>query len=219
MERHFDVDLEKFKTDLLKMATLTEDAIYRAIDALKKKDKALAEKVIVADQAIDELENEIEQQAIELLALHQPLAIDLRFITTGMRINTELERIADLVVNICQRVIDIAGKAELKPIAEIPQLAENANKMVKKAIDAFVKRNDTLARQVIESDKKSNQLRNSIMEELINNFLIKDGKTAPRAIPLLLMARDLERISDHAASIAEDVIYMIDAENIKHQPR
>ena len=215
-ERHFDDELSKLNENILKMAALTESAIYRSIEALKNRDKELAQLVLNDDNQIDELENIIEEHAIDLLALFQPMARDLRFITTGMRIASELERIADLSVNISQRVVDIAGQPLLKPLVDIPKLADNAIMMVRGAIDAFVKKDERLARDVILSDQKSDQLRNLITAELINEFMVKDGKTAPKAVPLLLITRDLERISDHATNIAEDVIYMVRAKVVKH---
>ena len=218
MERHLDDELKKLNTDLLKMATLTEEAISKAIAALTKQDIKLAEETIIADKKIDELENKIEEESIEILALFQPMAKDLRFITTAMCMKTGLEEIADLTVNICQRVKEIADKPVLKPLSDIPPLADNAKKMVKNAIDAFVNHDDKLARQVVLSDQVSNNLRNTIIHELIADYMVKDGKTAPRAIPILLVARDLERISDYAASMAEDIIYMIHAKMVKHHP-
>ncbi|MCA9408031.1 MAG: phosphate signaling complex protein PhoU [Candidatus Omnitrophica bacterium] len=216
MERHLDQELKKLNIDLLKMATLTEEAIHKSIEALKLRDKQMAEAVIEADKVIDELEIQIEEEAIAILALFQPMAKDLRFITTGMRINNELERIADLTVNICQRSIELSSQPLLKPLIDIPKLADNAKTMVRQSIDAFVKKDEVLAKNVILADKTSNQLRNTIMQELKHDYMIKDGSTAPRAIALLLIARDLERISDHATNIAEDVIYMIKAKVIKH---
>lgn len=215
MERHFDEELAKLNSDLLKMAALTEEAIHKSVEALKSRHKELAEMVIENDQVIDELENKIEESAIDLLALFQPMAKDLRLITTGMKINSELERIADLSVNICQRVIEIADEPHIKPLIDIPKLADNAKKMVKDSIDAFVKKSDELAKEVILSDRRSNELRTLIIHEL-NEYIVKDGSIAPRAIPLILVARDLERISDHATNIAEDVIYMVQAKMIKH---
>ncbi len=216
MERHLDEELSKLKTNLLKMATLVEEAIHKSIDALKKRDKDLANKVIEEDQRIDELEIEIEEEIIELLALFQPMAIDLRFITTGMHINAELERIADLTVNISQRVLEVADQPLLKPLIDIPKLASQAKTMVHNSIDSFVKRDEDMAKKVILSDNESNKLRTLIIKELINDYMVKDGTTAPRAVPLLLVARDLERICDHASAIAEDVIYMIQAKMVKH---
>jgi len=216
MERHLDEELSKLNTHLLKMATLVEEAIYKSIEALKCRDKELAEKVIEDDERIDELEIVIEEQIIDLLALFQPMAIDLRFITTGMHINAELERIADLTVNICQRVVDVADEPLLKPLIDIPKLATQAMSMVHNSIDSFVKRDEGLARNIILSDKESNKLRTLIIKELIEDYMVKDGTTVPRAVPLLLITRDLERICDHAAAIAEDVIYMVQAKIVKH---
>ena len=216
MERHFDDELKKLNINLLMIATLTEEAIHQSIEALKTRNKALAMAVIERDQAIDELENTIDEECLELLALYQPMASDLRFITTGMKISMELERIADLAVNICQRVLELADKPLLKPLIDIPRLAENSKQMVRKAIDSFVKHDLELAKDVILSDKLSNELRTNIMHELIEEFMMRDNTTISRGIALLLVTRDLERISDRAASIAEDVIYMIKAKIVKH---
>ncbi|MBU4186497.1 MAG: phosphate signaling complex protein PhoU [Candidatus Omnitrophica bacterium] len=218
MERHFDDELKTINTDLLKMATMTEEAIYRSIEALKERDKKLAQEVIERDKDIDRLELSIEEKAIDLLALRQPMAIDLRFITTGMKINAELERIADLAVNISQRVMDIADQPLIKPLEDIPQLSSIARRMVKDAIDAFVNRDENLAKKVILSDPETDRLRDLIYSELINDYLVKDGRCAPRAVPLILVARHLERICDHATYIAEDVIYMVQAKFVKHHP-
>ena len=216
MERHFDEELNVMNTDLLKMAALAEEAIFKSIEALKNQDKKMAQDVIDNDRRIDELELIIEERAIGLLALHQPMARDLRFITTGMKINAELERIADLAVNIAQRVFELADQPLLKPLIDIPKLATVARKMVRDVIDAFVKRDQNLAKKVILSDPEADRLRNLVYEELINDYMVKDGRTAPRAVPLLLIARHLERICDHATYIAEDVIYMAQAKVVKH---
>ncbi|MFH2138758.1 MAG: phosphate signaling complex protein PhoU [Candidatus Omnitrophota bacterium] len=216
MKRHFDDDLKKLNMDILKMAVLAEEAIFKSVEALKNRDMELAQSVIQNDQKVDELELAVEETAISLLALQQPIARDLRFITTGMKINAELERIADLAVNISQRVIELSDKPILKPLIDIPKLTEVARKMVKDVIDAFVNKNENLAKQVILSDSQADDLRNLIQEELINDYMSKDAATATRAVPLLLIARHLERICDHATNIAEDVVYMINAKVIKH---
>ena len=216
MQRHLDEELERLNTDLLTMAAKVEEAIHRSVESLKRRDKEMAQKVIQCDQDIDEMEIKIEEEIIDLLALFQPMAIDLRFITTGMHINAELERIADLTVNISQRVLDLADQPLLKPLVKIPTLANQAKMMVKNTIDAFVKKEEQLAKDVIFSDKESNSLRTLIMKELINDYMVKDGETVSWAVPLLLITRDLERICDHAVSIAEDVIYMVHAKVVKH---
>jgi len=218
MERHFDEELKRMNKDILKMATLAEEAIYKSIEALKNKDKKLAQSVIKDDRKIDEMELVVEETAIDLLALRQPMARDLRFITTGMKINAELERIADLAVNIAQRVIELSDKPLLKPLIDIPKLTAIAQKMVKDVIDAFVKCDEKLAKSVIFSDKEADNLRNLIQNELINDYMSKNAKSASRAVPLLLIARHLERICDHATNIAEDVIYMVQAKVVKHHP-
>lgn len=218
MERHLDDELQKLKGNLLKMASLTERAIHDSFEALKSVNKELAEEVIERDEQVDDLEIDNEEHAIELLALFQPMAKDLRFIVTAMHINSELELIADLTVNICQRVLELSEKGGtlLAPINDLPPLADNAKWMVKNAIDAFVNHDEPLAEKVILFDEKSNTFRNSVMECLVQDFMVKDGKTAPRAVPLILVARDLERICDRATYIAEEVIYMIQAKMIRH---
>jgi len=217
MDRHFDDELNSMKTDLLKMATLVEEAIYKSIEALKKRDKDLAQKVVEEDRAIDELELVIEEEAIGMLATRQPMAVDLRFITTGMKINAELERIADLAVNIAQRATELAEGDLPKPLEDIPRLSDVARKMVKSSIDSFVKKDEGLAKQVILSDPEANKLKKMIQEELIDKYLPKDKINASRSVALLLVARHLERICDHATNIAEDVIYMVNARVVKHR--
>ncbi|MBF0386365.1 MAG: phosphate signaling complex protein PhoU [Candidatus Omnitrophica bacterium] len=216
MKRHFDDDLQAFHSNLLKMANMTERSINAALDALHSRDAARAQKAIRGDNRIDTMELIIEEQGIDLLALHQPMASDLRMITTGLKINSELERIADLGVNICQRVIEIVEQPILKPLIDIPLLAEQAKSMVRQAIDSFVNKDEELAKKVILMDNEADRLKKVIQSDLLNDYIVKDGSTAPRAVPLILVARDLERICDHATYIAEDVIFMIDATVVKH---
>jgi len=218
IDRHFDKDLTVLNTNLLKMGTLAEEAIFKSIEALKNRDGDLANSVIQSDAKIDELENIIEENAIELLALKQPMATDLRFITTGMKINAELERIADLAVNISQRVLEIVEEPLLKPLIDIPKLSTISQQMVRGSIDAFVARDGKKAKEVILSDPEADRLRNAIQDELINDYMSKDASTATRAVALLLIARHLERICDHATNIAEDVIYMVQAKVTRHHP-
>lgn len=218
MERHFDEELKELHKEILKMGVITQEAIYKSIEALKSRDKKQAEDLIGADNKIDELELEIDERCIDLIARHQPVAGDLRFITTGMKINGELERIADLAVDICQRSLELADKPLLKPLIDIPKLATLAQGMVRSSIDAFVNRDVTLAKNVVLSDKQADELRNLIQDELLKDYLAKDPNTASRAVPLLLVSRHLERICDHATNIAEDIIYMVEGKVVKHHP-
>ncbi|MBF0532507.1 MAG: phosphate signaling complex protein PhoU [Candidatus Omnitrophica bacterium] len=218
MERHFDAQLKELKTDLLRMAALTEEAIYKAVEALTSLDAGLAHSVINHDGEIDELELKIEEDAIRMLALRQPLAADLRFITTGMKINSELERIADLAENIAECGLNVLSQPMLKPLIDIPKLSTIARRMVRDSIEAFVNSDENLARTVILADPEADRLRDAIYDELVNGFISKDGSCAPRAVPLLLIARHLERICDHATYIAEDIIYMVQAKVVKHHP-
>jgi phosphate transport system protein len=217
MERHFDDELKKLDSELLRMATLAEEAIRKSVAALKDRDKEMAKEVIEGDKKIDEMENAIEEEAINLLAKRQPMAVDLRFITTGMKINTEIERIADLAVNIAQRVLEVADAPLVKPLIDIPKLSDMARMMVTDAINSFVDRDEGLAKKVILSDPKANALKNSIADELMDDYISKDSKISVKAVPLILVARHLERICDHATNIAEDVIYMVRAKVVKHR--
>ncbi|HNX90261.1 MAG TPA: phosphate signaling complex protein PhoU [Candidatus Omnitrophota bacterium] len=219
MERHFHDELNRLNENLLKMAAMAEKAIYDSIESLKKEDRSLARQVIDDDKKIDDMEVAIEESAIGLLALNQPLAGDLRFITTAMRINGELERIADLAVNIAERVLyNLKDGPGVKSLSDITRLAEIAANMVRSVMDAFVKRDKEAARVVIQMDPEADELRNKVYKYLVEDILVKDGSLAPRIVPLLLISRYLERICDHATYIAEDVIYMVEAKLVKHHP-
>ena len=218
MERHVDQELKDLKQEILRMGTFAEEAIYKSIEALKNQDMKLARGIVDDDTIIDKLELTIDEKCIDLIARYQPMSKDLRFITIGMKINAELERIADLAVDIAQRTLELAGKPLLKPLIDIPKLTTIDQNMVKMSIDAFIKSDIELARKVLLSDPKADVLRDLIQKELIEDYMIKDGSTAPRAVQLLLITRFLERICDHATNIAEDVIYMVQAEVVKHRP-
>ena len=216
MKRHFDEELKELHKDILKMAILVQEAIYKSTEALKARDRLKAQEVIDTDDKIDTIELEIDEKCIDLIARHQPMAGDLRFITTGMKINAELERIADLSVDIAQRALELIDKPLLKPLVDIPKLSVIAQNMVREAIDAFVKRDIALAEKVLRSDSDADNLRNLVQEELIREYMGRDPATASRAVPLLLIARHLERICDHTTNIAEDVIYMVEGKVVKH---
>ncbi|MDD2752488.1 MAG: phosphate signaling complex protein PhoU, partial [Candidatus Omnitrophica bacterium] len=197
MQRHLDDELKELHKDILRMGVLVQEAIFKSIEALKNRDKTQAEEVIFSDKKIDELELAVDEKCIDLIARYQPMAGDLRFITTGMKINSDLERIADLAVDIAQRVLQIVDKPLLKPLVDIPKLSTIAQNMVRDAINAFVEHDVALARSVVLSDSEADKLRNSVHDELLNDYIARDPTTADRAIPLLLISRRLERICDH----------------------
>ena len=215
METHFQQELNHLKKELLKMAGLAEQAIANAIDALVKRDSALAEKTIREDKAINDIELEIDDLSLKLLALHQPMAADLRFITSAMRINIELERIGDLAVNIAERALSLNQEPQLKPYIDIPRMAEITKNMVKTVLDAFVSGDPDLARAVCERDDQVDDLNDQVFRELLS-FMIADPKTITRAVHLIIVSKYLERIADHATNIAEGVIFMVKARVIKH---
>lgn len=216
MERHFDEELKDLHKDILKMAVMVQEAIYKATEALKNGDKAQAQEVIANDDKIDQIELTIDEKCIDLIARHQPMAGDLRFLATSMKINADLERIADLAVDIAQRVLELVAKPLLKPLIDIPKLSTIAQKMIKDAIDSFVRKDVELAKRVALSDPEADKLRNAVQDELINDYMLKDPKSADRAVSLLLIARHLERICDHTTNIAEDVIYMVEGKVVRH---
>ena len=218
MQRHFDEELQQLKNEILKMGALAQEAIINSVDALKNRDKAAAQKVIDSDIELDKLELVIDEKCLDLIVLHQPMAGDMRFITTAITLNAELERIGDLAVDVAQRALAISGKPLLKPLVDIPKLAEAAQRMTGEAIQAFVKGDTELAKKVVLSDPEADTLKREVEKELIYDYMMKDGATADRAVPLLLAARHLERICDHAVSMAEDIIYMVSAVVVRHHP-
>ena len=215
MQRHFHEELDHLKQTLLAMGALVEDQIRRAMRALIDRDDALAKHVIEHDREVNAYDLEIDEKCVELLALHQPAAGDLRFITTAMKIVTDLERISDQAVNIAQRAIELGREPQLKPYVDLPRMAEKAQRMVKESLDAFVTRDTDLARRVCAEDADVDALKEQIFRELLT-FMMEDAKTIPRAIRLILIARFLERVADHATNIAEMVIYMVESKMVRH---
>ncbi len=215
MQRHFHEELETLKQTLLAMGGLVEDQIRRVLRALVERDSDLAQEVIERDREVNSYDVEVDEKCVELLALHQPTAGDLRFITTAMKIVTDLERIGDQAVNIGQRVLELNREPQLKPYIDLPRMAEQAQRMVKESLDAFVARDTELARQVCGEDDAVDALKEQIFRELLT-FMMEDPKTIPRAIRLILISRFLERVADHATNIAEMVIYMVESKMVRH---
>ena len=215
MQRHFHEEIETLKQTLLAMGGLVEDQIRHVMRALVERDDALAQEVIERDQQVNAYDLEVDETCVSLLALHQPAAGDLRFITTAMKIVTDLERMGDQAVNIAQRVLELNREQQLKPYIDLPRMAEKAQRMVKESLDAFVARDTELARRVCAEDAEVDALKEQIFRELLT-FMMEDARTIPRAIRLILISRFLERLADHATNIAEMVIYLVEAKMVRH---
>jgi len=215
MQRHFHEELDALKQTLLAMGGLVEDQIRRVMTALVERDGELAQEVIDRDAQVNAYDIEVDEKCVELLALHQPAAGDLRFITTAMKIVTDLERIGDQAVNIAQRAIELNQESQLKPYIDLPRMADKAQRMVKDALDAFVSRDTTLAREVCGRDNEVDALKEQIFRELLT-YMMADPKTIARAIRLILVSRFLERVADHATNIAEMVVYMVESKIVRH---
>ena len=215
MQRHFHEELGALKQTLLAMGGLVEDQIRRVMRALVERDDEQARDVIDRDRQVNAYENEIDEKCVELLALHQPAAGDLRFITTAMKIVTDLERIGDQAVNIAQRALELNREPQLKPYIDLPRMAEKAQAMMKESLDAFVSRDATAARRVRGQDEAVDALNHQIFRELLT-FMMEDPSTIPRAIRLILIARFLERVADHATNIAEMVVFLVESKIVRH---
>jgi phosphate transport system protein len=215
MSRHFHEELEALKQTLLAMGGLVEDQIRRVMRAMLERDDALALEVIERDRQVNQYDVEVDEKCVELLALHQPAASDLRFITTAMKIVTDLERIGDQAVNIAQRAIELHQEPQLKPYVDLPRMAEMAQRMVKESLDAFVARDTALARAVCAEDEAVDALKEQIFRELLT-FMMSDPRTIPRALRLILISRFMERVADHATNIAEMVVYMVEGKMVRH---
>lgn len=215
MQRHFEEELADLKTRLARMAGLAEDQIDKALTALVARDTALACEVIERDHKVNAMDVEIDESCIQLLALHQPAARDLRLVTTAMKLSTELERISDLAESICERAIELNEEPQLKPYIDIPQMGSLARVMVKESIDAFVKEDAMLARKVIGDDDFVDDLMEQLFRELLS-FMMENPQTISRAIRLSFIAKSLERVADHATNIAELVVYLVEGKIIRH---
>ena len=214
-ERQFDRELTELKKKLLTMAATAEGMIDQAITELVERDDRLADGIRQSEEAVNRLQVEIDEDAVKLLATRQPVAVDLRFILAATRINGELERIGDLVINITENVHTLAQDAPLKPLIDIPRMAELARKMVRESLDAFVRSDAALAQAVIMTDDQVDALKDQVLRELLT-YMMSEPRTIERALALILIARHLERIADHATNIAQDVIYLIRGLDVRH---
>lgn len=215
MERKFDEELKNLKEKILKLGALVEDQVQNAIKALVKRDSKLAQDVIEKDAQVNKLEVEIDEECIRLIALRQPAGSDLRFITTAMKLVTDLERIGDLAVDICERAMELNLEPQLKPYIDIPRMAEISMQMLKGALDAFVNRDSKLAQEVCARDDEVDNLNVQIFRELLT-FMVEDSHTITRAVRISYISKYLERIADHATNIAEMVVYLVEGKIIRH---
>lgn len=215
MERHFEHDLEELKERLLWMAGLAERAVHQAVQAVFQKDEALAARVLDEEKAINEMQIEIDDRVMQLVALQQPMAVDLRFILSASRINNDLERIGDQAVNIAQSALRILRHPQVKPYVDLPRMSELAEGMVRDSLNSLVRRDAELAKSVLVRDDEVDHLRDQIFRELLT-YMMENSAVIYPAFELVLVTKNLERIGDHATNIAEDVIYMVAGRDVRH---
>ncbi len=215
MERHIDVELARLKDELVRMAGLAEAAIGLAVKALMSRDAQAAQQVIASDDAVNTMELEVDELCLRIMALYQPEAKDLRFLAMALKINNDLERMGDQAVNIAERTLELLKEPLLKPLIDIPRMAQIAQGMVKDSLDAFVQQDVPRARAVCQRDDEVDRYDDQMFRELLT-YMMQDPKAITRAVNLILVSRHLERIADHATNIAEDVIYLVEGKNIKH---
>ena len=216
MERlHFEEELKGLKQRLLNMGALVEERVHRAVASLIERRPELAEAVIAGDGEINDLQIEIDDRALKLLALQAPMATDLRLITSAMKINADLERIGDQAVNVAQNAVKLLHHPPIRPVIDIPRMADIAQGMLRDALDAYVRRDLTLAQDVLNRDDELDLLKTMVFRELLTHML-RDPATIEPSLDLVLISRHLERVGDHATNVAEDVIFMVSAKDVRH---
>jgi phosphate transport system protein len=215
LERHFERELERLSETILRLGAHVERAHEEALSALEQQDVELAREVLRRDEEADQLELEIDQICADLIALRQPLARDLRFIVTALKIAPELERIGDLAGNISERAIELASEPPLKPLVDIPRMSELAREMLRVSLDAFVRRDAAAARAVIRRDDQVDLLMEQLFRELLS-YMLEDPRTIGRALRLMMVAKYIERVGDGATNICEMVVYLVEGRVIRH---
>ncbi|MBU1356651.1 MAG: phosphate signaling complex protein PhoU [Candidatus Edwardsbacteria bacterium] len=215
MERHFDTELDQLKQQLLKMGALAEAMIDSAVTALVERNTGQLDQIYEQEKEVNSLQVSIDEDCLRLTALYQPAAGDLRFLLGASKINTELERLGDQAINICEMVNKLLQEPQLKPLIDIPKMVAIATDMVRDSLNAFVERDVSKAKAVLMQDDQLDDLKDKIVAEL-TEFMTKDSGSISRAIQLILVTRSLERIGDHATNIAEDVIFVVQGRDIRH---
>ena len=216
MHRKFDEQLAALKNKVVSMGDTAETMIRESMQALVERNESFIREVLKHEDALDHLQIEIDNRAIELMAIQSPVAFDLRFILMVARINTELERVGDLCVNICESTQLLLTEPPLKPLIDLPKMADTAERMVHQSLQAFLEGAPEKALQVIKADDEVDALNDQIFRELLT-YMLSDPRNITRSISLILVARQIERIADHATNIAEEVIYLVKGEDIRHQ--
>lgn len=216
MARHFIQEIERLKKMVFALSAVVEESVHKAINAIERRDAELAQRIIDGDVEIDQMEVDVEEECLKILALHQPVAADLRYIIAMMKLNSDLERIGDLAVNIAKRAIALAAQPRIEIPPQIPVMAEKAQAMLKRTLDALVNSDPNLARQVMASDDEVDTLHREAGEQ-IKRMMKETPELIDDLLQLFHAARHLERISDHASNIAEDVIYLIEGEIVRHK--
>ncbi|MDE3154481.1 MAG: phosphate signaling complex protein PhoU [Acidobacteriota bacterium] len=213
--RHFEEDLSLLKKRLLEMGGLAEEQVRLVIQGLVERTPSLLDRVLAGDESINTLQIEIDNRCFTLLALHQPMAVDLRTIMAATKISVDLERIGDLAVNIAEAAKRYTMHPPVKRLIDIPRMATLAQQMLRDSLDAFVRRDTALAQHVLNEDDKLDALKDQIFRELLT-FMLQDPATIEPSLDLILISRHLERIGDHATNVAEDVIFMVSAKDVRH---
>jgi phosphate transport system protein len=216
MKKHFSDELNHLKETVLRMGGLAEKMTHRAVQALVERKREMFPEVKEMEQQVNQLHMDIDEIALGMIALRQPTATDLRFITAAMKINADLERIGDQAINIVEQAEKLLSVPPVKPLIDIPRMAEIAEEMLKAALDAFVQGNDELAYRTILRDDSVDQLKDQVFRELLT-FMMADASTISRSMDLILVSRHLERVADHATNICEDVIFMVKGKDIRHK--
>jgi phosphate transport system protein len=215
MERHLDEELNQLKTRLLLMGGRAEAIVHKAIDALRTRDELLAQEIFNEDLAIDALELEIDDRVIRLLALRQPVGSDLRFVTSALKISRDLERVGDHAVNIAQSAQRLGHEPALKPLVDLPHMAVLATRMLTEALDAFVRNDAAAARRILTEDDEVDELKRQLYDELLG-YMREHPSAIARALELILVSRNLERVADLATNVAEEVVFIAEARVVKH---
>jgi phosphate transport system protein len=215
--RHFQEELETMQARLLEMGGIAEERVRVAVQGLMTRDVMMIDRIIGGDEPLNQLHVEIDDRCFRLLALHQPMAVDLRAIVAAVKINSDLERVGDLAVNIAEAARRYVDHPPVKQLIDIPRMGSVAQAMLRDSLDAYVKHDIDLARAVLNSDDELDALKTQVFRELLT-YMLQDPATIQPSLDLILVSRHLERIGDHATNVAEDVIFMVSAQDVRHHP-